>query len=98
MNRETLRKGDKLIFIEGSGVLTGRPGDVVTFSNWHTGSTYPFTYFQCVELLNAGYAEHNFWIGCVELFNPETFNGFRYLTTEIIKSEHDKFIETYGGY
>lgn len=30
-----MNKGDKLIFIRPSGGLTGKIGDVVTFSNWY---------------------------------------------------------------
>lgn len=95
-----LKPGTKLIFVRNSGVMSGRPGDVVTFVKLHMDRRivdnvfrdYP-SHFQCQELLDVGKLSHNFSFDTVALFDETDYPEYRPLTTDILKQIEKDFIE-----
>jgi hypothetical protein len=108
---KALRPGDKLIFISNSGVLTGKPGDVVTFRGLPVDSVHKrdqwayddnkivthYRYFQCQELIDQGYLTHSFDFGTVMPFDAAKYPNHRPLTAEIMDRERSEFIKKYGS-
>jgi len=94
-----LKKGDKLIFKENSGIYY-KKGNVVTFSNWKKLKFKHdplYVYFQCNEMLENGFDVHSIPVYDLEIFNPMKHKEFQELTGEIIFKTRENFIRNYGA-
>jgi len=94
--KQNLKSGDKLIFVENGGVLSAEVGNVFTFSNWKEMPNLKMHYWQCHELFDMGNDSHNFSINHVELFNPDKHKKFRIVNAQTIRQDEDDFANKYG--
>lgn len=79
---EKLQPGDQLVIIKPIGLLSGKPGDIVTFAK-----RYKQRAFQCREMLVL-YPKHKIPLRAVE--------RLRHLTPRIIHQETQDLIARYG--
>lgn len=91
-----LKTGDKVMFIRESGVLTGKPFDVVTFLNYYSVIDSPLNnsdekYFQCKELIDE-FPNHNFLTATVIKYEKP-----RFLTKRIIRKEEKEHFKKFGN-
>lgn len=90
--------GDKVIFIEGGGVLSWKRGRVFTFSNlidgaWSDGSKY----MQFKEMHDRGNHVHNAGLQSLEKFDPEVHKEYKEVTGEMLLEDQSIFKKTYGS-
>ena len=102
LNLDTLKSGDKLIFMKHSGVLVGDIGDVVTFHSWCEQDSEFYRkiwngtiYFKTQELYDNS-PDHSFCIGSVERFDKEKHKEVRPLTQAIADKSASDFIKKHG--
>jgi hypothetical protein len=80
--KENLKCGDKLIFIENGSVLSTNKGNVFTFHSWHDKEK---EFFKCVELIDN--SNHNLGISRTELFDINIHKEFKLMNKENLNNQ-----------